>query len=221
MTESLLNIAHTVARSAVNGPGERFVLWVQGCSLRCAGCWNPDTWSRAANTLVRPLELAQRIVATDGIEGITVTGGEPFEQATQLGPLVSRVRTAGLSVMMFTGFEIDELDTEAQRALLAACDVVVAGRYRQHQRTLDLSWRGSANQTVVFRSDRYGPADLPDTSQCEVHIEPDGGLTLTGFPPSILMPVDRRADGRAPVSNSRHRRRTERRSPTITPGNRG
>jgi anaerobic ribonucleoside-triphosphate reductase activating protein len=195
MPGALLNIAHTIPRSTVNGPGERFVLWVQGCTLACPGCWNPDTWSRAPRTTVHPLDLAGTIVATAGIEGVTLTGGEPFEQAAQLVPLVSHVRAAGLSVMTFTGFELDELETKAQRGLLAACDIVVSGRYRQRARSSDLAWRGSSNQTVHFRTGRYGPEVLPDTSGCEIHLADDGSLALTGFPPSALAGLaERRPD---------------------------
>jgi anaerobic ribonucleoside-triphosphate reductase activating protein len=187
MAEHLLNIAHTIAHSAVNGPGERFVLWVQGCSLRCRGCWNPDTWRAEPKTLCHPLDLAEIIVATPGIEGVTLTGGEPFEQAAQLEPLASRVRAAGLSVMIFTGYELDELGTEDRRALLASADIVVAGRYRHDRRSFDLPWRGSTNQTVHFRTDRYRPAALPESSACEVHIAEDGSLTYTGFPHQDLL----------------------------------
>lgn len=187
MTAQLLSIARTIARSAVNGPGERFVVWVQGCSLHCRGCWNPDTWRAEPRTLCHPSDLGEIIVATPGIEGVTLTGGEPFEQADQLALLASRVRAAGLSVMIFTGFELDELDTKDRRALLASADIVVAGRYRQDRRSVDLPWRGSTNQTVHFLTGRYGPAALPESSACEVHIAEDGSLTYTGFPAQDLL----------------------------------
>jgi anaerobic ribonucleoside-triphosphate reductase activating protein len=136
--------------------------------------------------MLHALDLADTILATPEIEGITLTGGEPFEQAAPLTSLVSRIRPTGLSVMVFTGFELDELVTDAQQLLLASCDVVVAGRYRHQERSLDLVWRGSSNQTVHFLTARYSPASMPEASECEVHIAPDGGLTLTGFPPSTL-----------------------------------
>ncbi|HEU5334038.1 MAG TPA: 4Fe-4S single cluster domain-containing protein [Actinocrinis sp.] len=182
----LLNVAHTIARSRVNGPGERFVLWVQGCSLHCRGCWNPDTWSVRPRTLADPRELAADIVATEGIEGVTLTGGEPFEQAESLVPLVEQVRTAGLSVFAFSGYELSELADGAHQRLLGLCDVAVLGRYRRDQRAEGLPWRGSANQTVHFLTDRYGPADLDEAPECEVHIAEDGTLTVTGFPPDAL-----------------------------------
>jgi anaerobic ribonucleoside-triphosphate reductase activating protein len=124
--------------------------------------------------MTRVRDLVDRIRVVPGIEGITITGGEPFEQAAPLVQLAYRVRAAGLSVMAFTGFEIGELLTYHQQTLLALCDVVVAGRYRQHERSLDLGWRGPANQTVHFLTYRYTLASIPETSECEVHIATDG-----------------------------------------------
>ncbi|MBH24058.1 MAG: ribonucleoside-triphosphate reductase activating protein [Myxococcales bacterium] len=179
--DPLINVARTLPRSAVNGPGERFVVWVQGCSLRCPGCWNPDTWSVKPRRPVRASALAQEILGASGIEGVTLTGGEPFEQASALVHLVTPLRQAGLSVMAFTGFRLDELGDERRRALLSLCDVVVAGRYVRALRA-ELGWRGSSNQRVHFLTDRYTPAAVPDAPECEVYIEPDGSLTMTGFP---------------------------------------
>ena len=71
-----LNLARTLPRSAANGPGERFVLWVQGCPLACPGCWNPDTWAFERRDLRSVEDLAAVILATEGIEGVTFTGGE-------------------------------------------------------------------------------------------------------------------------------------------------
>jgi len=182
----LLNVAQMIPHSAVNGPGERFVLWVQGCSLHCPGCWNPATWSSRPNQMIAPLDLAEVIVSTPRIEGLTLTGGEPFEQAAELAPLAARVRGHGRSVMVFTGYELGELVTDAHQALMVSCDILVTGRYRRAERSLGLAWRGSANQRIHFLTDRYGPASMPATSECEVHIAADGRLTLTGFPPPAL-----------------------------------
>jgi anaerobic ribonucleoside-triphosphate reductase activating protein len=182
----VLNIARVLPRSAVNGPGERFVIWVQGCSLRCRGCWNPDTWSPRPRNLVRVAELAESVLAAAGIEGMTLTGGEPFEQAAPLAPLAASLRATGLSIMVFTGYDLEELTSPAQRALLAQCDVIVAGRYRQEERSIGAAWRGSSNQTVHFLTDRYDRSCLDDGVSCEVHIAANGSVTVTGFPPPLL-----------------------------------
>lgn len=185
-----LNVARAIARSRVNGPGERFVLWLQGCKLRCPGCWNADTWSHAPRRVMHPHEVLALL--GDNVEGITLTGGEPFEQAEALLPLLDAVRARGLSVMVFTGHELDELTGEAAKAMLARCDVLVSGRYVAAQRALDLAWRGSSNQRVLFLTGRYSARDMPDSAEVEVHLAPDGSLQMTGFPSDELRAIGRR-----------------------------
>jgi anaerobic ribonucleoside-triphosphate reductase activating protein len=180
-----LNVARWIARSRVNGPGERFVLWLQGCSLRCPGCWNADTWSHAPRRMMTTLEVLALI--GDDVEGVTLTGGEPFEQADALVPLLDAVRARGLSVMVFTGHELDELTRDAATAMRDRCDVLVSGRYVATQRSLDLAWRGSSNQQVHFLTGRYDARDMPASSEAEVHLAPDGSLQITGFPSDELL----------------------------------
>lgn len=187
-----LNVARWVPRSAVNGPGERFVLWLQGCGLACPGCWNPDTWSFAPRQLMSVDEVVSRILATPGIEGVTFTGGEPFAQANALAPLARRIRAAGLSLMVFTGHELEELRGIPARALLAEADVLVTGRFVLAERDLTLAWRGSRNQRVLFLTDRYSEAEALPDSQCEFHLDDSGGVTLTGFPSDEFLDVLRR-----------------------------
>lgn len=177
-----VNVARTLARSAANGPGERFVVWVQGCPLACAGCWNPDTWDFARRDMRGVADLAAEILATGGIEGVTFTGGEPLVQARALTELATLIKQAGLSVFVFSGYELDELTHAAHRALLGVTDVLVAGRYVESQRTAELPWRGSANQRVHFLTDRYTPGDMVGAPEVEFHLGADGGLTVTGFP---------------------------------------
>lgn len=177
-----LNLARTLPRSAANGPGERFVLWVQGCPLACPGCWNPDTWTFERRDLRPVADLAAAILATEGIEGVTFTGGEPFAQARALAALAEKVRAAGLSTFIFTGYDLHELQRPEHRRLLASTDVLVAGRYVDARRAQGLAWRGSDNQRVHFLTTRYGPADMEDHAEVEYHLHRDGTIILTGFP---------------------------------------
>lgn len=182
-----LNIAHTLPRSAANGPGERFVIWVQGCPLACPGCWNPDTWPFVRRETQSVDELTTAILATPGIEGVTLTGGEPFAQAKALAELARRIRTAGLSVFVFTGYEQEELVRPDHRELLQNTDVLVTGRFVQALATTSLPWRGSANQQVHFLTSRYNLLDAEAAVASEVLIAPDGTLTFTGFPSDELL----------------------------------
>lgn len=132
------------------------------------------------------MALVQEILETTGLEGITLTGGEPFEQAEALAELAMHIRRAGLSVMAFTGFKLEELCQPEQRALLNLCDIVVAGRYVQALRTEYLTWRGSSNQTVHILSKHYDASVMDETDVCEVHINATGEMIVTGFPPANL-----------------------------------
>lgn len=183
-----LNVARWLPRSAVNGPGDRFVLWLQGCGLGCPGCWNPDTWSFAPRRLLGPTEILALIDAAHPIEGVTLSGGEPFAQAAALLPLARGIRRRGLSLFVYTGHEFEELRSPAAQALLAEIDVLVCGRYREDQRDARLRWRSSTNQRVLFLTDRYGPADIAGSQgEAEVHIAADGRVMITGLPEEELL----------------------------------
>ncbi len=182
-----LNVARTLSRSAANGPGERFVVWVQGCPLACTGCWNPDTWSFARRDVRDVADLVAEITATPGIEGVTFTGGEPFAQARALAEVGRAVQRAGLSVFTWTGYDFDELVWGAARDLVSLTDVLVTGHFQHELATFALPWRGSSNQRVHFLTDRYGPADMADAVPVEVLVGPDGALKVTGFPPPSLL----------------------------------
>ena len=179
-----LNVAAILRRSAVNGPGERYVIWTQGCPLACPGCWNPDTWALERRALWTVDELVADIASTDGIDGVTFTGGEPFAQAAAVAELAAGIKKLGLSVVVFTGYELAELVSVDARGLLALTDILVSGRFVEAERALDLRWRGSGNQTVhvlghvpEFEDETVGP-------NCEFHLDGNGGITLTGFPPN-------------------------------------
>jgi anaerobic ribonucleoside-triphosphate reductase activating protein len=134
--------------------------------------------------LVDPAALADQILAEAGIEGLTVSGGEPFAQATALLPLIRMVKAAGLSVMVFTGYERSELLDPDQLAVLEATDILVTGRFRETLRASDLPWRGSSNQQVHFLTGRYDDSSMTNVAELEYHIQPDGSVTVTGFPPT-------------------------------------
>ena len=106
MKDGSIRVSSLFQRSVAHGPGERFVLWVQGCSLGCAGCFSPTTHERNGGELMEAQRLAEMILATKNIEGVTISGGEPFQQARTLAGLTETVRGTGLTVMCYTGFTI-------------------------------------------------------------------------------------------------------------------
>lgn len=149
----LLNVHAVVPVSYANGPGARAVVWTQGCSLRCPGCNNPLTHSYKPRIRVGPQQLADSILTIPGIEGITVTGGEPFEQPVAVGHLCQAVKKTNLSVMVFTGWtykSIRQSRGQVVKDLLKQIDVLVDGPFIQHLADKDLLWRGSGNQQIRF-----------------------------------------------------------------------
>lgn len=148
-----MNIAGTVQDSIVDGPGFRFTVFVQGCSRRCPGCHNPQTHDPSGGTECSAEELCAELRRNPLTDGLTLSGGEPFEQAEDCRLLASAAHAFGLNVWCYTGFLFEELrdgGTEAQRALLRETDVLVDGPFLLEQRTLSLPWRGSRNQRVIL-----------------------------------------------------------------------
>jgi anaerobic ribonucleoside-triphosphate reductase activating protein len=186
-----LDLHAFVPHSQANGPGERAVVWVQGCSLACPGCFNPETHARGTGTPTRVAELASRIaaLAQSGVAGLTLTGGEPLEQMAAVTALVLGVRRqVDLSVLLFTGYSWDEARAlPGAEVLLAAVDVVIAGRF-DHAHRLGRSLLGSANQTIHFLTDRHSPADFDNIPEAELLIGPDGQVVATGI---VAVPIRR------------------------------
>ncbi|WP_171117643.1 4Fe-4S single cluster domain-containing protein [Streptomyces sp. Z423-1] len=170
--------------SAANGPGVRAVVWVQGCTLGCPGCFNPETHARGgAETPVD--DLFERIRGLgDRIEGVTISGGEPLQQREPVLRLLGRIRAeTSLSAVLFTGYRWPEVARMPELAALRdRVDVLLAGRYEAGRR-IARGLRGSANKTLHLFGDRYTPHDLDAVPDAEVVIHPDGRLTLTGIDP--------------------------------------
>jgi anaerobic ribonucleoside-triphosphate reductase activating protein len=144
------------------------------------------THSHEPHTLVEPEQLAEAIAAIPGVEGLTVSGGEPFEQASAVARLCQVVRQSGLSVMVFTGWTYQSISSSKDKAakrLLAQVDIVVDGPFIQEMADPKLRWRGSSNQKVRFLTDHYGPEVLKSTdhTQLEARFDTGGPLQITGF----------------------------------------
>ena len=142
-----------------NGPGVRVSLFVSGCTRRCEGCFNPETWSFEFGSPFGQAET-ERILSfldRDHIRGLSLLGGEPFEPANQEAvlELVKRVRDTlpGKTIWCYTGCLYEELAANQigghSRALLERLDVLVDGPFVQEQKNPDLRFRGSSNQRII------------------------------------------------------------------------
>jgi anaerobic ribonucleoside-triphosphate reductase activating protein len=139
--------------SIVDGPGVRLAIFTQGCSRDCPGCHNPQAQPYSGGVPTSTQELLEKVRANPLLAGVTLTGGEPFDQAAALVDLARQVRAMGLSVWAYSGYSFEALagglPSAAARALLHNIDVLVDGPYVEALRDLDLQWRGSANQRLI------------------------------------------------------------------------
>lgn len=182
----LLNVTRLMRRSRANGPGWRAAVWVQGCTLRCPGCFNPGTHAHARRRLVVPEELAESLASED-VEGLSILGGEPFEQAAACARLAERARARGLSIVTYSGYSqafLRRSPLPEVKALLAATDLLIAGPFVQRLANEGQGWHGSTNQEFVFLTDRYGPDILQQAWEVPiVEASIDGRhLRWTGIP---------------------------------------
>ena len=166
----LLNVTRVMTASRTNGPGVRAAVWVQGCTLACPGCFNPQTHPHVRRRLEDPRRLG-RWMARQAPDGISILGGEPFQQAAACALLAEAARAEGASVMVWTGYPwpwLRRSPLPAVKALLRHSDALVAGPYRQDLRTDGRGWRGSSNQEVVLLTDRFRQADMEPDDQVPV-----------------------------------------------------
>jgi anaerobic ribonucleoside-triphosphate reductase activating protein len=189
--EVWLNIAGWEQRSVVNGPGERFVLWVQGCPFRCPGCFNQDYLPFIERHSFQVGELAEMIMSVSGIEGVTYSGGEPIAQAEGLYHLSNILKEHDLTVICYSGYTLGELEKVQNpwiTHLLSTLDVLIDGRYDQEQRA-NLPWRGSGNQRIHFLTSVYehlfGFSNEP-ASEVELIIGENGFVSTGIFDEAFL-----------------------------------
>ncbi len=160
-----LNLASIRLCTESEGPGKRLAVWVQGCERRCPGCCNIEMQEIRKNTIVEASDLVDVIrKAKDetGIEGISLIGGEPMLQAEGLSEVAKWVRDNGLTVLVFTGFlleELRELRNESVNRLLNHTDILVDGPFIESLYDMQRDWVGSSNQKVWFLSNAY-PAGI-------------------------------------------------------------
>ena len=134
-----------------NGVGVRVTLFVSGCTRRCPGCFNPETWDFGCGTQV-PVEAIVDIVKSNPLcRGVTFSGGEPFAQAEGFARLARLLKEKGYEVASYSGYTFEQLlaGTPAQKELLRRIDVLIDGPFLLSEKSLELSFRGSRNQRIL------------------------------------------------------------------------
>ncbi|MDY3014456.1 MAG: anaerobic ribonucleoside-triphosphate reductase activating protein [Evtepia sp.] len=147
-----MRIANVVNDSIVDGHGLRFTVFTQGCPHHCPGCHNPDTHDPAGGREASQEELLAAMEKNPLIEGLTLSGGEPFQQAEACAALAAAVRQKGWNVWTYTGYRYETLLAAGDPhwdALLRQTDVLVDGPFLQEEKSYELHFRGSRNQRLI------------------------------------------------------------------------
>ncbi|MBQ4563987.1 MAG: radical SAM protein [Lachnospiraceae bacterium] len=156
-----IRLHQVVFHTKVLGPGMRAAIWLQGCKRRCKGCMSPASRPLHGGTLAGISSVANAILSLEDIEGITVSGGEPFLQPEALCTLLGMIREkADLGVIIYTGYTHEQLRQMQNRyidqILDELTDLLIDGEYVDELND-GKSLRGSSNQRILYLTDRYLP----------------------------------------------------------------
>jgi anaerobic ribonucleoside-triphosphate reductase activating protein len=148
-----MRLSGITPESLVDGPGLRYVIFTQGCQHCCPHCHNQESWDMNGGkeySIKQIIRLLKKQKKTK--RGVTFSGGEPFLQATELAELALAAHQIGWDVVTYTGFTYEELledNTDGVKALLAATDILIDGKYVHKMRSVKLQFRGSSNQRII------------------------------------------------------------------------
>lgn len=178
------NLAHIEPTTHIYGPGPRYTLWLQGCNLACRGCWNKQMWSHKPHTLLHRKTLLEQILETKNINGITLLGGEPLQQANNTLWLIEQIRQhSQLNILVYTGYEPNEIKEQGVwDRLTDYADLIISGRYEQSLRNINQQWRGSENQQLIYPTNSRLTAQDNNLNEIEIIISEQGAVTTLGYP---------------------------------------
>lgn len=142
-------------------------------------------WNKKLGTAYKVDEVLAMIVTAkkeQGIEGVTILGGEPFQQYEEVFELIKKVKNLELSIVLYSGYEMQELEDLGKTKIFDYIDILIPGRYVEEQRDINLYLRGSANQKIFLFSDRYKNFEAKDEGNVEITINEFGQLHILGYP---------------------------------------
>lgn len=189
----MLKVARKKTFCNVLGPGTRSVIWFYGCSKRCPGCIAGTMNEADEYESYTSEQLAEWALSNGGIEGITLSGGEPLQQPiNELTEFLTLVkRSTGISVLCYTGYLYEDISASGKcgaaqlHLVLPLIDVLIDGEYRQEE-DYGHRWRGSVNQRFHFLTERYRSQqddwNAATERQIELELDMNGKLQITGVP---------------------------------------
>ncbi len=168
--------------SEANGPGKRAVVWFQGCKRYCPGCFNPAIRSFEGGRDLTPESFLNELDIKN-IVGLSISGGEPFEQDEELAELLVLAKKKGLNTLVFSGYTYEELCSKNMKAL-KYCDYLIDGPYEKEVPS-KCPWTGSGNQSFLKLENGVIKEDLTVEEEysrtAEIIIDKEGNLIITGY----------------------------------------
>lgn len=149
-----IRLAGIAYESLVNGPGMRRVFFSQGCKHNCLGCFNEDTHDFLGGE-ERDIELLiDDLKNNPMINGVTFSGGDPFEQADKFAYMAKRIKELGLNIWCYTGYTFEYIleninKRDGWEEFLNNIDVLVDGKFEISKKIDGLKFKGSTNQRII------------------------------------------------------------------------
>ncbi|MDH5404582.1 MAG: radical SAM protein [Candidatus Heimdallarchaeota archaeon] len=181
-----INISSIRFSSDVNGPGRRIVIWVQGCTLNCKGCFNEEQIPHIPKNIINTevfYNLVKKLLIKYNCEGITFSGGEPLQQSKAVYDIIQRVKNDNYSIVLFTGYTIQEIENDFNPHIiniLEHIDILISGRFKQNNPSYSRTWFDNPDKQIRFLSDRYKQINYDNVLNLEFNFNSDD-LYYTGF----------------------------------------
>ncbi|HHV26307.1 anaerobic ribonucleoside-triphosphate reductase activating protein [Anaerosalibacter bizertensis] len=149
-----IKVAGIVKESIVDGPGIRLVVFGQGCKHHCPGCHNPESHSFEGGELMEIDSIMELVKENPLLDGVTLSGGDPFEQSESFAILAKKVKELGLNIITYTGYTYEEILDNIDlipgwKKLLYSTDILVDGKFEIDKKSLMLKFKGSSNQRII------------------------------------------------------------------------
>lgn len=180
-----MRLSHVNPNLNIYGFEPSYTIWVQGCSIKCKGCWNKDTWDFHGGYNEDVINIIEDIKKSK-MQCVTILGGEPFDQYDELYQLALLIKENNISIILYSGYTYSQLKKQNKSSIFKLVDVLITGPYIEKKRNIKNQLYGSTNQEIHFISNKYSVNDIVNGTYVEVIINPSGSVQVYGYPDDYM-----------------------------------